>query len=105
MTYSEQALAASLDPPLAQASLTKARVQLAQGNMTEARDTVAQALEDWPEDTNLLLLAAQIELANNRPQEALGYVGKALYIEPALLTGAVSPNRYLPQSGRAIASR
>ncbi len=84
LDYSEQALAARLDPPLAQASLIKARVELAQGNIPEARGTVAQALEDWPQDTNLLLLAAHIELANNQPQVALGYVSKTLYIEPAL---------------------
>jgi tetratricopeptide (TPR) repeat protein len=84
LAYSEQALTARLDPPLAQAGLIKARVELAQGNVAAARGTVAQALENWPQDTNLLLLAAQIELANNQPQVALGYVGKTLFIAPAL---------------------
>jgi tetratricopeptide (TPR) repeat protein len=84
LAYSEQALAARLNPPLVQASLTKARVELAQGNVAAARSTVAQALDDWPKDTNLLLLAAQTELVNNQPQVALGYVGKALYMAPAL---------------------
>jgi tetratricopeptide (TPR) repeat protein len=84
LDYSEQALAARVDPPLVQASLTKAQVELARGDFTSARSTVALALEDWPQDANLLILAAQVELANNQPQAALGYVGRVLYAEPAL---------------------
>lgn len=83
LTYSEQALAANIDPPLVQASLTKAQVELARGDITAARGTVTQARVDWPQDTNLLLLAAQIELADNQPQVALEYVSTAVYIEPA----------------------
>ncbi len=85
LAYSEQALAANFDPPLPQANLTKARIQLARGELAEAERTVLRALEDWPEDTNFLLLEAQIKNANDQPQEALNYVGRILYLEPALL--------------------
>jgi hypothetical protein len=84
LANSEKALADRIDPPLVQASLTKARVELARGDLTMARSTVALALEDWPQDANLLILAAQVEFANNQPQAALGYLGKVLYAEPAL---------------------
>lgn len=81
--FSTQALAR--DRRLIAAVLIKGRVQLAQGKIAEAWQTVTQALEEWPEDTNLLLLAAQIELANGQTLTALDYIGRALYIDPDLL--------------------
>lgn len=81
LNYSEQAL--GMDPKIALASETKARVQLALGQIPAARSTVAQALLDWPADTNLLALAAEIELAADQPASALDYLGRALYVDPA----------------------
>ena len=83
LAYSEQALQA--DPRLVAAALTKGRALLARGALTDAAQTVSRALQEHPQDTNLLLLAAEIELANGQPAAALDYIGRALYLDPDLL--------------------
>ncbi len=83
LAYSEQALQA--DPRLVAAALTKGRALLARGALTEAAQTVSRALQEYPQDTNLLLLAAEVELANGQPAAALDYIGRALYVDPDLL--------------------
>ncbi len=85
LALSEQAL--DEDPDLIPAVLTKARVLLAQGLIPEAWQAVNRVLQDHPHDTNLLLLLAEIELADEQPGAALEYIGQALYIDPDLLPG------------------
>ncbi|MBN1201213.1 MAG: hypothetical protein JXJ20_05090 [Anaerolineae bacterium] len=82
LTLSERALVD--DSKLVQAILTKARVQIGNGQISDAWLTVDQALREWPGDTNLLLLATEIEMAGDPPGNALEYIGKALYVDPAL---------------------
>jgi tetratricopeptide (TPR) repeat protein len=83
LTLSQQALEA--DPKLVVASLVNAESDLARGQTAAARTTVAQALLKSPEDVNLMVLAARIEMADHQPGVALDYIGKALYVDPALL--------------------
>ncbi|MGQ9848561.1 MAG: tetratricopeptide repeat protein [Aggregatilineaceae bacterium] len=73
------------DENLVQAAVTKARLELALGEVTAARGTVAQALVKHPHDLNLLVVAAEVELADNQPIAALNHLGHALYLDPALL--------------------
>lgn len=83
MNFSVQAL--TENPRLVAASVTKARAELAQGAVPAARATIAQALLVSPADVNLLLVAAEIEYADDQPIAALSYLGQVLYKEPALL--------------------
>lgn len=83
LALSEEAL--ETDPGLVTALLTKSRAQLALEQVTDAWQTVTRALEEYPRDANFLLLAAQIELANQQPNAALDYIGQVLYMDPDLL--------------------
>lgn len=83
LAFSEEAL--DTDPDLVMALLTKSRAHLALEQVTDAWQTVTRALEEYPRDANFLLLAAQIELANQQPNAALGYIGQVLYVDPDLL--------------------
>ncbi len=85
LDYAEQALAK--DSRLIQALLTKARVQYARGQYQVAWQTLQGAIQEYPEDTNVLLLLAQVELASGTPASALNYIGQALFIEPTLREG------------------
>jgi tetratricopeptide (TPR) repeat protein len=80
MSLSDEALQG--DPRLVQAATTKAAVQLARGEYADARLTLDPMVRELPGDVNLLILAAQIELADNRPGVAVEYIGRALYVEP-----------------------
>jgi len=80
MQWSQQALAE--DSKLVLAAWTKATVELESGDIVTARQTVAQMLAEWPSDVNLLILAARIELADNQPEAALNYLGRALFVDP-----------------------
>lgn len=102
ITYSEQALAA--DSKIVLASLTKARVVLAQGEIPVARSVVDGALLNWPNDTNLLVLAAEIEMAADQPLSALDHLGRALYIEPALYPALKLQAEAYLQLGEAAAA-
>ncbi len=83
INWSAQAL--TQDPRLVMASVTKARAELAQGAVAAARATITQAMRETTVNTNLLLVAAEVEMADNQPLAALSYLGQALYIDPALL--------------------
>jgi tetratricopeptide (TPR) repeat protein len=83
LDLASQALAQ--DNQIIPAVLTKARVELARGDRATARGTVRQSLVGRPNDLNLLVLAAEIELADGQPASALEHVGRALTIDPALL--------------------
>lgn len=83
LNLSEQAL--DVLPEFIPAVLTKGRAQLAMGQVSEAWITANRALETHPQDTNLLLLAAQTELARDQALTALDYIGQALYVDPDLL--------------------
>ncbi|MCZ7538831.1 MAG: hypothetical protein M5U29_02700 [Anaerolineae bacterium] len=73
------------DSRLIPAVLTKARVELARGDFAAARGTVMPALVNRPNDLNLLVIAAEIELADGQPASALEHLGRALVLDPALL--------------------
>ncbi len=73
------------DGRLVQAAVVKARLEMARSDWATARSTIAQALVERPNDLNLLVVAAEIELDDNQPAVALNYVGRALYMDPALL--------------------
>lgn len=75
------------DPKLVTAMLTKGRVQMMRGQLQDAWRTVSAGLGEAPSDTNLLLMMAEIEIANNNPNTALEYIGQALYVEPVLQPG------------------
>ncbi|MBP8973715.1 MAG: hypothetical protein KBH93_07540 [Anaerolineae bacterium] len=79
------AQALAQDSRLIPAVLTKARVELARGDFAAARGTVMPALVNRPNDLNLLVIAAEIELADNQPAGALEHLGRALVLDPALL--------------------
>lgn len=83
LVLSEEALEADAD--LVTALLTNGRAHLALEQVTDAWQTVTRALEEYPRDANFLLLAAQIELANEQPNAALEYIGQVLYMDPDLL--------------------
>lgn len=83
LSWSERALRD--EPELVQAVLTKASVQYDRGEYQAAWRTVSQVLAQLPSNTNLLLMLARIELANNNPLEAVRYAGQALYVDPVLL--------------------
>ncbi|MBN2304878.1 MAG: tetratricopeptide repeat protein [Anaerolineae bacterium] len=82
LNYANQAL--SMDPKFVIASVIKAGVHLANGQIPEARSTITQALLEWPADTNLLEMAAKIEISDGQFQAALNHLGRALYVDPAL---------------------
>lgn len=87
-SYSAQALAD--DPLLVQASLTAAQVELARGQTQNAWRVLNVALDENPDDINLLLMMAEVEMAGGQPDQlrnALDYVGQVLYIEPVSLLG------------------
>jgi hypothetical protein len=79
------AQALAQDSRLIPAVLTKARVELARGDFAAARGTVMPALVNRPNDLNLLVMAAEIELADGQPASALEHLGRALVLDPALL--------------------
>ena len=91
MDLSTQAL--GRDPDLLEATLIQARVYLARGQYVEARNVVSQALLDHEEDTNLLLLAAEVEIGSGQPDAALDYIGTTLFIDPDSYAGLDSQTR------------
>jgi hypothetical protein len=94
--------ALSIDGKIAQASITKARVEVARGEVQQAWQTINIAMQASPQDTNLLLMMTEIELANNQPASALGYVGQTLRIEEALLPGLyLQAETYLRLAGQS----
>ncbi len=100
LELAEQAL--EDDSRLVAAVLTKARVELAQGQITAARGTIAQGLLSNPDDLNLLILAAEVELADEQGGKALEYLGRVLYVEPAQLDALrLQAQTYLMLAGQS----
>lgn len=70
--------------PVVLAITTLARIYLAQQNY----DAAAAVLDDglaagnWPNDVNLMLTRAEVELARGRLEVALNFISRALYVEP-----------------------
>jgi tetratricopeptide (TPR) repeat protein len=79
------------DPDVVLAWLTLAQAQFERGQIDAAIDTADRALQRHPADVRLLLIRAEIELAQAeaqptiaRYQSALRYIGQALYVNPTL---------------------
>lgn len=90
------------DSRLIPAVLTKARVEMARGDLAAARGTVMPALVGRPNDLNLLVLAAEIELADGQPASAQEHLGRALVLDPALLPALkLQADAYLRLAGQS----
>lgn len=73
-----------LQPPMSLAFSTRARLRLLEtpANFAAARATLRQGLEFNPEDLNLILVAARVELASGDIQGMLNLISQALYVDP-----------------------
>lgn len=71
-------------PPMVLAVTTLAKIYIAQQNYDAAANVLEDALAPgrWPNDINLMLARAEVELARARLDVALEYISRALYVEP-----------------------
>ncbi len=68
--------------PIVLSVTTLARLYALNGDYDAAANVLDDALADWPNDVNLMLVRARVELQRGRLEDAFNYISRALYVEP-----------------------
>ncbi|MCL4879855.1 MAG: hypothetical protein KJ064_24570 [Anaerolineae bacterium] len=68
--------------PIVLSVTTLARLYALNENFDAAANVLDDALASWPNDINLMLVRARIELQRPRLDVALNYISRALYVDP-----------------------
>ncbi|MBZ0309229.1 MAG: tetratricopeptide repeat protein, partial [Anaerolineae bacterium] len=68
--------------PIVLSVTTLARLYTLNGDYDAAATILDDALADWPNDVNLMLVRARVELQRGRLDDAFNYISRALYVEP-----------------------
>ncbi|MCC7208825.1 MAG: tetratricopeptide repeat protein [Anaerolineae bacterium] len=87
--------ARNADRKLVSASIIAARVYGRNGNLGEARSILRSALQESPQNTEILVARSQISLAGGEPEAALDDALLALYVDPLNHDAFVARNQAL----------
>lgn len=87
--------ARAADRDLTSAAIVAARIYGQNGNLSEARSILRDALQNAPQNTELLVARSQISLAGGEPDAALDDALLALYVDPLNHDAFVARNQAL----------
>ena len=71
-----------LKPDFADAYLLRGQTLLKMGDRNGARDDMETLLADYPEQEDVLMLKARVELADGKPNDAIATYGKVIEVNP-----------------------